>query len=406
MKLRLLFVLLFFIQSYAVELGVDQFFSLGMDQSLKGKKVGLVSNQTGVDRQLVRTYERFLASKTGPILSAVFSPEHGFFGQERGETHCKDSILGNNIPIYSLYGETRRPTESMLRGLDVIIYDIQDVGSRPYTYTTTLYYIMEEAAKRQIQVIVLDRPNPLGGELIDGSMLEEENRSFIGYIDIPYCHGMTIGELALYFNEECKIKCDLKVVKMKGWKRSFSFEDTDLTWIPTSPYMPESSTPLFYATTGLIGELGMLSIGIGSALPFKIVGAPWILAEELSANLNAQKIAGVHFMPFYFKPQYGLYKGEACQGVLIVIQDRLLYKPVKLQYLILGMVKSLYPKIVQDKLDRMPLSKKQMFCKAAGSKVLLGLLETEKYPAWKMIEYHSQERKKFLERRKKYLLYN
>lgn len=408
---RILFIFtvlsLFILKCYpAVQLGVDVFFSEGMVESLRGKRVGLITNHTGVTRDLVSTYELFLQNQKGFQLAAIFSPEHGFFGQEFAAKNCKDHTLKQEIPVISLHGASKRPTDKMLQGIDVLIYDIQDVGSRPYTYATTLYYVMEEAAKRGIEVIVLDRPNPLSGALVDGPLLEEGVRSFTGYIDVPYCHGLTIGELARFFNGEYGIQCKLKVVPMKGWRRSMFFADTGLSWIPTSPYIPESDTPLFYATTGLIGQLSFLSIGIGYTLPFKVIGAPWINAQEFAKKMNDQRLPGVRFVPFYFKPLYGLYKNEECQGILIVILNRASYKPIKVQQFILGMIKSMYPDIVEKKLAGLSKLKKKMFCEAAGGEKILSIFFHERYPAWKMVEYQLDKRLKFQEKRKKYLLYN
>ena len=198
----------------------------------------------------------------------------------------------------------------MLKGIDLLIYDIQDIGSRSYTFLSTLLYVMEEAAKQQIKVMVLDRPNPINGIVMDGPMLEEKWRSFLGYINVPYCHGMTIGELAQYFNGEYKIGCDLEVIPMKGWKRTMSFKDTHLPWVPTSPHVPEAETALVYPVTGILGELGIVNIGIGYTLPFKLIGAPWIQAEAFAEQLNQQQFPGVRFLPFYYRPFYGKFEGE------------------------------------------------------------------------------------------------
>lgn len=389
----------------SVEIGTDLFFSQGIAESLRGRRVGLITNHTGMNKDCISTFDLFAKNQNGFSLVAVFAPEHGFFGQvEAGKevgTEKKEKYV-----IHSLYGKTRRPTDEMLKGIDVLVYDIQDIGTRSYTYATTLYYVMEEASKKKIPVIVLDRPNPLGGNLVDGPMLDPHFRSFIGYIDVPFCHGMTIAELARYFNGEYKIGCDLKVVSMKGWKRKMSFADTGLLWIPTSPNIPESDTPLFSATTGLIGELGIVSIGIGSTLPFKIVGSPWINGRNLAKNLQSQRCAGVKFVPFHFKPQYGLYSGENCEGVLLVIVDSQVFKPVMVQHLILGVIKSMYPGIVGEKIASLPKEKKDLFCKAEGGEKVFSIFCTEQYPAWKMIEHQSRERQAYLERRKKYLLYN
>ncbi|MBM3198023.1 MAG: DUF1343 domain-containing protein [Chlamydiae bacterium] len=389
----------------SVYLGVDRFFQEGTFSELKGKRIGLITNVSGVNRNLVSTIELFSQHKDTLHLVALFSPEHGLFGEAKAGKKVQNTNL-KGIPVYSLHGDTRRPTEHMLQEIDVLIYDIQDVGNRPYTYATTLYYAMEEAAQRGIEVIVLDRPNPLGGDLVDGPMLEEGTRSFIGYIDVPYCHGMTIGELALFFNEEYHVGCSLRVVSMKGWKRSMLFSSTGLQWVPTSPYVPEASTPLFCATTGLIGELGIVNIGIGYTLPFKVIGAPWICGNTLAKALEEQNLPGVRFFSMRFTPQYGLYKEELCEGVLVVIVEPESYLPMRTQFYILGMLKSLYPKIMEKKLHSLSAEKKDLFCKASGGKGLFSLLMKERYPAWHMNAHQAEKRKLFLEKRKKYLLYN
>ncbi len=380
--------------------GVDVFFNDGHDALLKDKKIGLLTNHTGIDTQMRLTLERFCENFS---LAAIFSPEHGLKGQcYAWEKVDHSDFLG--VPIYSLHGETRRPTPEMLENLDVIVYDMQCTGVRAYTYPTTLFYMMEEAAKHGIEVIVLDRPNPINGLTVDGPMLEDSWRSFIGYINTPYCHGMTIGELALFFNEEYKVGCKLKVIPMKGWQRKMSFRDTGLAWIPPSPNVPEPDTPLFCPSTGILGELGILNIGIGFTLPFKIVGAPWIDAQLFAKKLNAQKLPGVHFSPYHFRPFWGLYKGTDCQGVLIQITDPTVYKPLSIQFFLLGILKSLYPKEFSEKLQSSP-KKIELFCKANGTDKVYQMLLNEKFPAWKLVELHKNEREAFLEKRKKFLLY-
>ncbi len=404
--MRLCLVVFFFLifsgKICALDLGVDVFFSEGNYLEFKGKKVGLITNQTGINKGLESTLDLFLRNLD---VVAIFAPEHGLFGEVAAEKEVKGHKIGK-VPVYSLYGKTRRPSSEMLKGIDVLVYDIQEIGCRSYTYASTLYYVMEEAAKYKIPVVVLDRPNPLGGRLVDGPMLDPKVRSFIGYIDVPYCHGMTIGEMARYFNGEYNIRCQLHVVSMRGWKREMFFADTGLTWIPTSPYVPDADTSFFYATTGLIGGLSMLSIGIGYTLPFKVVGAPWISAKEFAQMLNKQNLPGVQFLPIHFTPQYGLYKGEVCQGAFIVITDRGKYKPVRIQCFILGIVKSLYPEIFKKKIGELSKLKKELFCKAFGGEEIFSILLKEKYPAWKMAEYENERRVLYLEKRKKYLLYN
>lgn len=387
-----------------IQLGVDVFFQDGHVHELKGLKVGLVTNHTGVDTKLRSTIDLFREAATDFRLVALFSPEHGmegvaYAGEKIG--HAKAEALR----IYSLYGKTRRPTDEMLEGIDTIVFDIQEIGSRSYTYASTLYYVMEEAAKRGIAVIVLDRPNPINGVIIDGPMLSENQRSFLGYVNVPYCHGMTIGELARFFNDEYLVGCNLKVVPMKGWKREMSYPDTGLTWIPTSPQIPEVDSPLFYPSTGILGELDLVNIGVGYTLPFKLVGAPWINAKKFAAELNTQNLPGVKFIPFHYRPFFGTFKGEDCHGVKIEVVDPKVYRPVTVDYMILGILKTLYPKIIDKKLSALSETKKKMFAQINGSSEILDILLNEKYIAWKLIKYQSDERKAFAEKRQKFLLY-
>lgn len=395
----------FYTYSATVQLGVDLFFQEGLVDELHGKRIGLVTNHTGVDSAMRSTIDLFLERAPEVKLVALFAPEHGLNGQAYAFEEVEDVKGPSGIPVYSLHGTTRRPTDRMLENIDVIVYDIQDIGCRSYTYTTTLCYVIEEAASRGIPVIVLDRPNPINGLIVDGPMLQKRWRSYIGYLNVPYCHGMTIGELARYFNEKYQIGCKLRVIPMKGWKRSMSYAETGLTWIPTSPYIPESDTPQYYASTGILGELSFVNIGIGYTLPFKVVGAPWIKAKELAEKLNAQELPGVHFLPFHYRPFYGAYKEKDCQGAMIVVTDAKSYRPVSTQYMILGILKNLYPKQVQAKLNALEAGKKDLFCKANGNEEMLTLLRDEKYVAWKLILYEKEEREQFLQERKKFLLY-
>ncbi len=403
MLIRCFLLILIAISAQAVELGVDVFFQEGHWEALKGKKVGLITNQTGVNKELKPTAQ--LLKEHQITLAALFAPEHGIQGICYAGEAIKDHKNGA-IPVHSLHGATRRPTEKMLRGLDVLIFDIQDSGCRAYTYPTTLYYAMEEAVKFGIKVIVLDRPNPINGTVVDGPMLKNSWRSFIGYINVPFCHGMTIGELARFFNEEYHVGCDLQVVSMKGWKRSMSFRDTGLIWIPPSPNLPEVDTPLYSAMTGVIGELDLVNIGIGYTMPFKILGAPWIKAHAFAQELNAQKLPGIRFLPFHYRPFYGSYKGQDCQGVMLVITNSNTYKPLSVQYLMLGVLKTLYPQQVEAKLRLENESKKDLFCKANGNGEMFQLLKNEKYVAWKLILFEKEQREAFLPVRDKYLLYN
>ncbi len=404
MKFLCLFLLLCGSLVARIQLGVDVFFQEERFKALNGKKVALLSNHTSVDGQQRPTLELLQQFEKDYKIVALFCPEHGLKGiayAAENVGHRKEGKLN----CYSLHGTHRRPTAEMLKGIDVIICDIQEIGCRSYTYATTLYFVMEEAAKRNIEVIVLDRPNPIGGNVVDGPMLKESSRSFVGYINVPYCHGMTLGELARFFNEEYKVKCRLKVVPMKGWKREMTYQETGLVWIPTSPQIPEADTPFFYPATGLLGELQLVSIGIGYTLPFKVIGAPWIDAKAFVKALNEQNLKGVKFIPFHFKPYFGPYKGEECHGARILITDPKHFRPVSIDYMMMGVLKSLYPREVIQRLKNLPEGKRALFCKANGNTLIWDILVKEKYAGWKMVSVDKEERQAFLEKRQKYLLY-
>lgn len=399
------FSLLFAEPHPKVKVGIDRLMQEDYSKLLKGKKIGLITNQTATSSDFRSTVDilKANAASKGYKLVALFAPEHGINGATHANELIDDSKDSDQLPIYSLHGKTQRPTDQMLKNINVLIFDIQDIGSRSYTYINTMFYAMEEAAKRKISFIVLDRPNPINGVTVDGPLLEEKWRSFLGYINIPYCHGMTAGELALFFNKEYQIGCTLDVVPMKGWKRQMSFQDTGLAWIPTSPYIPEATTPFYYPTTGIIGELQLVNIGIGYTLPFKVIAAPWIKAEKFADQLNAQKFSGVHFEPFYFRPIYGRYAKEDCQGVLIVVTDPLTYKPVSTQYLLLGMLKSLYPEKFQDAIAAAK-KHKQTICKLNGTEEAYRLITEEKNIVWKLCALQNKGREQFLAKRQKYLI--
>jgi len=388
-----------------VKVGADLLLTEDYIHLIKGKRVGLITNHTAVNSKMISTINLLKkeASKNGFTLAALFAPEHGITGSAHASESIQDEKDPDGIPIYSLHGKTRRPTEKMLSKIDVLIYDIQDIGSRSYTYITTLFYVMEEAAKYHIPIIVLDRPNPINGVVIDGPMMEEKWRSMVGYINVPYCHGMTIGELARFFNIEHNTHCQLEVVPMQGWQRTMTFHDTGLPWIPTSPYIPEASTAFYYPTTGILGELQIVNTGIGYTLPFKLVGAPWIDAKHFAQQLNHQKFPGVYFEPFYYRPFYGRFAHEDCEGVLIVVTNPLTYKPVSTQYLLIGMLKSLYPKKFKESLENSS-DRKSMFCKVNGTEKIYQIIHDEKNIVWKLRSFQEKEREDFAIQRKKYLI--
>ncbi len=406
---RYFITFIFFLISHSgyaqVQLGIDCLFSKNYEGLLRNKKIGLVTNHTGINSRKQTSIEVFKnnAKKYCFTLNAMFAPEHGLNGAQYAEEKVKVSRDFDGLPVYNLHGVTRRPTEEMLKDLTLIVYDIQDIGSRSYTYISTLFYVMEEAAKRNIPVVVLDRPNPINGLTVDGPVLEEEWKSFVGYVNVPYCHGLTIGELAKYFNAENKVGCNLTVIPMKGWNRSMTYAETGLAWIPTSPNIPEAETVFFYPTTGLLGELQLVNIGIGYTMPFKLVGAPWIDARQFARNLNDQNFPGVYFHPFYYRPFFGRFAHEDCEGVLIMVTDHKKYLPVSTQYLIFGILKSLYPVDFQKAL--LASSKREeMFNKVNGTAEVYRIIKQEKYVTWKLRDLHQKERMAFMQKRKAYLI--
>ncbi len=327
-----------------VKTGIDVLSDWGFDL-LRGKRVGLITNPTGVTSNLQSTID-VLYRAPGVQLVALFGPEHGVRGDaEAGKLVENYNDKKTGLPAYSLYGATRKPTDSMLRGLDVLVYDIQDIGVRSYTYISTMGYAMEAAAENGIEFIVLDRPNPLTGLRVEGPMLENSYKSFVGMYPIPYVYGMTVGELARMINEEGwlskGVKCKLTVVPMQGWTRAMWWDDTGLQWVPPSPNIPRSTTPMFYVMTGLLGELGTANQGIGYTLPFELVGAVWMDAHGLANHLNSRRLEGVEFRPVYYRPFND--NGTRYQGVQIHVMDRNKINLTAVQLHILAALYSLFP---------------------------------------------------------------
>ena len=319
-----------------VTLGIERIDEPFVQEQLAGKRLGLFTNQSGVDSRL-RSSVALLQEKYN--LTALFVPEHGLFGAvAAGETFASHSY--KHIPVHSLYGATRRPTPEMLAQIDAMVVDIQDVGIRHYTYFSSLAYIMEECAKEKKQVIVLDRPNPLGGT-IQGPVLKPEYKTFIGLYELPLRHGLTIGEFASFINSTQHIYCDLKVIPMKGWHRRQLWQDTGLPWVQTSPLIPTPETALLYGVTGVCGDSN-LSVGVGTAKPFYFVGAPFADADAVKAALDARHLAGVAFRAARFTPRYGAYQDELVQGVEIYLTDARRVNLPELDYILFSTFKSLY----------------------------------------------------------------
>ncbi|MBF0553057.1 MAG: DUF1343 domain-containing protein [Nitrospirae bacterium] len=288
---------------------------------LTGLNIGLITNQTGLDSKGSRTVD-VLYNAPGVKLKAVFSPEHGFFG-DVDVVIKTDSITDSKtgLPVYNLYGKTYRPTPEMLNGLDALVFDMQDAGVRYYTYITTMGFAMEAAAKQGIAFYVLDRPNPITGAVVQGPIREKGSKSFTNYFPMPVRYGMTIGELAGMFNAEYKIGVNLKVIKMQGYERADWYDETGLMWVNPSPNIRSVGQAALYPASGII-ESANISVGRGTDSPFEVVGAPWIDAKRLAAYLNNRKINGVRFMPIEFKPANDNYAGKTCYGVRIIVTER------------------------------------------------------------------------------------
>jgi uncharacterized protein YbbC (DUF1343 family) len=306
--------------------GLDQLVADGFSR-LRGRSVALVTNQTGIDAQGRRGID-LLAAAPGVKLRAIFSPEHGLDGQlDTSVPNGRDAATG--LPIWSLYGATRRPSSEMLAGVDTLVFDIQDVGVRYYTYLATLVYVMEEAARRRLPVLVLDRPNPITGVVVEGPVMDGDLRSFTAPHRIPVRTGMTIGEFALMVVNERRLGTDLTVVPLQDWQRGQWFDQTGLPWVNPSPNIRTLPEALLYSGVGLL-EATNLSVGRGTDMPFEVVGAPWIKAQELADAMNEKGLAGAKFQPTYFTPSSSVYAGQGVGGIRMLVTDRDAIRPVTL----------------------------------------------------------------------------
>ena len=346
----------------AVELGIDV-----LKQSnyamLRGKRVGLITNQTSIDSHGNRT--RVLLRQHCNLV-ALYTPEHGLDGKEKAGRYVKsrrDPVTG--LTAYSLYGPTRKPTASMLRGVDVLVFDIQDIGCRSYTYISTMGKCMEAAAENHVEFVVLDRPNPLGGLRVEGPTVERPWISFVSQFPIPYVHGMTVGELAQMINAKGWIggRCNLIVVPMRGWTRSLTWADTGLRWIPTSPNIPRGSSPVYYVATGMIGELSGLETGIGGYAPFEMISAKWLNSERFTSYLQSLDMPGVVFQEF---------QGGRQQGSLLRIDPK---APADLTALGVYMLAELNRSSGSTLFRRTSRSKLDLFFKVYGSSSIRSQIE-------------------------------
>ncbi len=373
---------------------------------LKGKRVGLITNPSGVDNSLKSTID-ILAEAPGVNLTALFSPEHGV----RGDVHAGDTVRtyidkATGVTVYSIYGKTYKPTPEMMKDVDVLVYDIQDNGCRSFTFISSMGKAMEACAEQGKEFVVLDRPNPVGADKIEGCVVEDSCFSFVSQFSIPYLYGLTPGELARYLNEEGKlkdgVKTQLTVVPMKGYKRRMTFEDTGMPWVLPSPHMPTAESALYYPMSGILGELYAMSIGIGYTLPFKLFCAEWIDAAALTERLNARKIPGMMFRPIHIKPFYSAQKDKDIQGVEAYVTDKDAAPLTLVQFYVMEELAQMYP---DKKLFEIGDQKRMsMFDKVVGSKEIRKLF-TRDYKVADMIDYWNKDVESFRKASSKYRLY-
>ncbi|MDR1884482.1 MAG: DUF1343 domain-containing protein [Prevotella sp.] len=373
-------------------------------RALEGKRVGIITNPTGVDNNLKSTVD-ILHEAPNVQIVALFAPEHGI----RGDAHAGDEVDNTidpdtGLPVYSLYGKNHKPTPDMLKGIDALVYDIQDTGCRSYTYISAMGLAMQAAAENNIEFIVLDRPNPLGGKKVEGCIVEDAFVSFVSRFGIPYIYGLTCGELALLLNGEnmLKSKCKLQIVKMKGWKRKMTYDQTGLQWILPSPHIPHAASAVFYPVSGILGELGYLSIGVGYTIPFQMFASDWIKAGEFADSLNGLGLPGVHFRPIHLKPFYSVGQGRQYEGVQVHITDYEKAGLSEIQFYVMQEIARLYPdKAVFANADK---KRFRMFDQVSGSDhVRLTFAKNNRFDDIRDFWY--KDRESFIELSKKYYLY-
>ncbi|MEC0765778.1 exo-beta-N-acetylmuramidase NamZ family protein [Bacillus atrophaeus] len=378
-----------------VQTGIDILLS-DYSKQLKGKKIGLITNPTGVNSSLKSSVD-VLSQDPDIQLTTLYGPEHGV----RGDAQAGDEVASyidekTGLPVYSLYGKTKKPTPEMLKNVDVLVFDIQDVGTRYYTYIYTMAYAMEAAKENSIPFIVLDRPNPQGGQQVEGPVLEPGYSSFVGLYPIPLKHGMTIGELALLFNKEFKINADLTVVKMKRWKRKMNFEDTGLPFVLPSPNMPTIDSTFVYPATGLI-EGTNVSEGRGSTKPFEFIGAPYMKSTQLEEKLNSLGLPGVTFRAASYIPTFSKHQGKLCHGVQMYVTDRKKFEAVKTGLSLIKTIHDLYP-------DDFEFLATGSFDKLIGNGWVRTKIE-EGADIQEITDAYQKPLKEFKKLRKKYLIY-
>ncbi len=386
-----------------VKTGIDVLQESGFS-ILAGKKVGLLTNPTGIDRNMRSTIDILYAAKEVD-LTTLFAPEHGIRGSELAGAlvaNTVDKLTG--LPVYSLHGKTRKPTAEMLKNVDVIVYDIQDIGCRSYTFISSLGNVMEAAAQFNKEVVVLDRPNPLGGEKVEGPLVRDGFYSFVSNFNIPYVYGLTVGELAGLVNNERPVdkRCRLTVVKMDGWKRNMTFGETGLPWVLTSPQVPTPEAAVAYPMSGIIGELYAIQIGVGYTLPFQVFAAEWIDGEALAKAMNRLNLPGISFRPITFKPYFGISSGKAVSGVQVYVTDYRKAALTEVQWYVAQELHRMYPNHDLFKLGN--LKNYNMFDNVCGTSQVRQLL-TKRYQTADLLPFWRADAEAFKVRSSAYKLY-
>lgn len=373
----------------------------------KGLKVGLLTNPTGINKELKSTIDLFHEAENVDLIS-LFGPEHGVRGNFDAGAKIDDYIdKQTGIKVFSLYGKNRKPTEKMLKGIDVLVYDIQDIGCRSYTYISSMGMAMEACAENNIKFVVLDRPNPLGGKKVEGNVAEDGFLSFISQFKIPYVYGLTAGEIARFINSEVLsekgLKCNLDIIKMEGWKREMTFDDTGLYWVPTSPHIPHTYSSYYYVMTGIIGEFrNAFSIGVGYTLPFQTVANEWLNGNELAKVLNSYNLPGIKFREIHYTPYYAFGQGNHISGVQIYITDYDKIDLMKTQFYILKAIKEVHPD--KNVFDVVSEHRKKVFDKVVGSDNPRKYIEADNFE--KLFDYLDKDIESFKKKSLNYYLYN
>ncbi len=389
-----------------VKPGIEVLRDRGFD-ILKGKRVGLLTNPTGVDSELNSTIDILHAAEDVNLV-ALYAPEHGVRGDIYAGGAVKDAIdSATGIPVYSVYGKNRKPSQEFLRNVDAVVFDIQDIGCRSYTFVSSMGLMLEACAEAGKEFIVLDRPNPLGGERVEGNLVDEGFYSFVSQFNIPYLYGLTLGELALMLNGEKMLKNGvegkLTVVPMEGWRRDMIYEDTKLPWVLPSPHIPQIVNAYYYPVSGIMGELGYISEGVGYTLPFQLFVADWIDGKALCKRMNDLNLPGIRFRTIYETPYYGAKKGKYCSGVQVFITDYSKARLVEIQFLVMQELAKMYPD--KKTFEHCDKGRFRMFDIVCGSDYIRKTFS--KTYTWASIkDFFEKDEKAFKEKSSRYYLYD